>query len=119
MSPWSLARRGLRTAFGWWWRSARPSAGADLSGSGIARPEHETGRSPTPEERWLPTAPTTGPWAHVDPHAAGRWPRRASLVAVAGWGALVWVRARRDLRQPSRDERAVAKINKDSTERHA
>lgn len=119
MSPWSLARRGLRAAFGWWWRQTRPSAGAELAGSGVARPEHETGRPPTPEERWLPTTPATGAWAHVDPHAAGRWPRRASLVAVAGWGALVWLRVRRDLRGSVRAERAVGAIAQDPPDRHA
>lgn len=117
-SPASLARRGLRATFGWWWRQARPSAGADLRGSGAARPAHETGRPPTPGERWLPTTPASGPWAHVDPHAAGRWPRRASLVVVAGWGALVWLRVRRDLRRPMRGERALGANVQDPAERH-
>ncbi len=118
MNLWSLARRGLGAAFGWWWRQARPSTGADLAGRGVARPEHETGRPPTPEERWLPTVPPTGPWADVDPHAAGRWPRRTSLLAVAGWGALVWLRVKRDLRAWPRADRAPGDIGEDRPERH-
>lgn len=104
MTIGSLARRGITALVRWWWQSARPSTGADLRGQGVARPEHVTGRPPTPEERWVPTTPATGPWAEVDPHAAGRWPRRTTLLAVGGWGALVALRVRRGLRS-TRDER--------------
>lgn len=98
MTAWSLARRGLRTLAGWWWRSARPSSGAVLQGRGDAVPEHVAGRPPTPEERWRPSIEPTGPWAEVDPYAAGRWPRRATMAVVAAWGAMVALRVRRDLR---------------------
>lgn len=118
MNVWSLARRGLRAAFGWWWRQARPSTGADLLGDGVARPAHATGRPPTPDERWLPTAPATGPWADIDPHSAGRWPRRASLLALAGWGGLVWLRVRRDLRAWPLADRAPGADAPTSADRH-
>lgn len=94
-----LVRRGVRWVLGWWWQSVRPSTGATLAGSGQpARPAHETGRPPRPDERWLPSAPTSGPWADVDPHQVGRWPRRSQVVMVAVWGAMVGWRVRRDLR---------------------
>lgn len=107
MTTWSLARRGLRMLAGWWWRSARPSAGGTLRGRGEARPAHVAGRSPRPEERWRPTVEPTGPWADVDPYAAGRWPRRATLVVVAAWAGAVGLRVRSDVRSLSRDRRTV------------
>ncbi len=98
MTPARLLRRGLRRLVGWWWQSARPATGATVGGSGApARPLHEAGRAPSSDERWLPTAPATGPWAKVDPHASGRWPRRTSLAVVALWGAAVGWRVRRDV----------------------
>lgn len=106
MTVWSLARRGLRMLVGWWWQQVRPSAGAGLAGTGEARTLEEAGRPPTPGERWSPSAPATGPWADIDPHAAGRWPRRTSLAVVAAWAGVVALRVRRDLRAFPRDQRA-------------
>ena len=105
MTVGALARRGLRMVAGWWWRQVRPSTGAGMGGAGEARTLHEAGRPPTSEERWSPSAPATGPWADVDPHTAGRWPRRTSLVVVAAWAGAVVVRVRRELR--GRPGRAV------------
>lgn len=97
-----LARRALRSGLRWGWAQARPGIGADLGGRGVARPAHETGRPPTSQERWLPATQATGPWEHVDPHSAGPWPRRGSLVMVAVWATLVGLRVRRDLRGRTR-----------------
>lgn len=105
MRTWSLARRGLRMLAGWWWRAARPSYGGTLQGSGEARPAHVAGRAPSPEERWRPSVEPTGPWADVEPHAAGRWPRRTSLAVVAAWAAAVGLRVRRDVRATTREGR--------------
>lgn len=91
--------RAARSAAGWWWRSARPSTGVLLPPGAPARPAHETGRAPRPDERWVPSSPATGPWADVDPHAAGRWPRAGSVAAVAAWAAAVGWRLRKDLRR--------------------
>jgi hypothetical protein len=100
-----LLRRGLRAGWSWWWRDARPATGANLRGSGEAVPQHVSGRAPTPGERWTPTTPSTGPWADVDPHSAGRWPRRGSVAVVALWAGAVALRVRRDVRRWSREER--------------
>lgn len=107
MTPWSLVRRGVRALFGWWWQSARPSVGASLAGSGEARPAHVAGRPPLPEERWQPSSERepTGPWADVEPHTTGRWPRRGSLLTLAAWAGLVALRVRRDLRATAGAER--------------
>ena len=98
-----LVRRGLRRLAGLWWRSVRPTTGAHLPGGRPARPEHETGRPPRPDERWLPSAPPAGPWAGVDPHATARLPRRGSVLAVVAWGAMVGWRVRRDVQAWQRD----------------
>lgn len=96
-------RRGLRLGRRWWWQQARPSTGATLAGSGEARPLADAGRPPTPQERWLPSTPTTGPWAGADPHAAGRWARPTSLAMLAVWAGAVGLRVRRDVRRTRQD----------------
>ena len=97
MNTRRLLRRGARFGARWWWQQARPAYGGNLAGRGVARPEHETGRAPTPSERWTPSIPASGPWANAEPHVAGRWPRGASMAVVAAWGVAVGLRVRRDL----------------------
>lgn len=98
MTVGRFVRRGARYGARWWWQQARPAYGGNLAGRGEARPLHEAGRPPTPDERWTPTIPASGPWTNVEPHTAGRWPRGASMLMVAAWGAAVAVRVLRDLR---------------------
>jgi hypothetical protein len=98
MTPRSLVRRGLRTLLRWWWQTVRPPTGGPFPDAGEARPAHIAGRPPTPQERWRPTTPASGPWSDVDPTVTPFLPRRSSVLAVAAWGALVGLRLRRDLR---------------------
>lgn len=90
--------RGLGTARRWWWSSARPSAGTDLSvrGGGPALPAHLTGRPPTPSERLRPATVPSGPWTGRDPLVAHAWPRRHGVAAVLVWAGLAWRVVRRE-----------------------
>lgn len=98
MTRGPLVRRGLRTFVRWWWQSVRPPAAGPLPDAGEARPAHIAGRPPTPQERWRPTTPTSGPWSDVDPTTTPFLPRRSAVIAVGAWGALVGLVVRRDLR---------------------
>lgn len=98
MTVVGLVRRALRWGIGWWWQSVRPARGAAFPDAGPARPVHETGRAPHPHERWSAAGTPTGPWADVEPHAAGAWPRRGTLAVLAAWAGMVAFRVRRDLR---------------------